>query len=493
MKTHLHIFYMALLLFSNLLFSQNKIALVIGNGSYSDVPLRNPVNDATDMANTLTELGFNATLKTNLNQQQLEDAIRAFEMKIASGDIALFYFSGHGVQVDGLNYLVPVGAGIQAENEVRYKCTEAGLVLDKMESAGSGMNIIILDACRDNPFKGVRSGTKGFAQMSAPTGSIISYSTAPGSVAMDGDSRNSPYTRNLIDAMKIQGLKIEDVFKKERNNDAKETANRQIPWESSSLMNDFYFKPGFAIYQTQENTSTIYNLPTDPKSDFGIELVFVKGGAFTMGCTREQTDCEEDEKPAHKVTVDDFYIGKYEVTQKQWSDVMGTSPSAFKKNEENCPVELVDWNEIQDFIKKLNQKTNKNYRLSTEAEWEYAARGGNKGRGTKYSGSNNLDEVGWYSGNSSRKTYPVGQKKANELGLYDMTGNVWEWCSDWYGSDYYKNSPQNNPMGPSTGSHRVMRGGSLRYYHQNCRVSFRDFGDPDDGRNCLGFRLAQDN
>lgn len=145
--------------------SQNKIALVIGNANYDGASLRNPVNDATDMASTLRGLGFNVSLKTNLNRQQLEDAIRGFGTQINSGDIALFYFSGHGVQVDGLNYLIPIGAGIQAENEVRYGCTEAGFVLDKMESAGSGMNIIILDACRDNPFKGVRSGTKGFAHM----------------------------------------------------------------------------------------------------------------------------------------------------------------------------------------------------------------------------------------------------------------------------------------------------------------------------------------
>jgi uncharacterized protein (TIGR02145 family) len=248
--------------------SQNKIALVIGNANYDGASLRNPVNDATDMASTLRGLGFNVSLKTNLNRQQLEDAIRGFGTQINSGDIALFYFSGHGVQVDGLNYLIPIGAGIQAENEVRYGCTEAGFVLDKMESAGSGMNIIILDACRDNPFKGVRSGTKGFAHMSAPTGSIISYSTAPGSVAYDGEGRNSPYTANLMDAMKTQGLKIEDMFKKVRNNVAKETANRQIPWESSSLMNDFYFKPGVMEKTTPDQGSTIPPISTSTSGAF---------------------------------------------------------------------------------------------------------------------------------------------------------------------------------------------------------------------------------
>ena len=225
-------------------------------------------------------------------------------------------------------------------------------------------------------------------------------------------------------------------------------------------------------------------------NDFGIELVYVRGGTFTMGCTSEQGgDCEGDEKPAHQVTLSDFYIGKYEVTQKQWRAVMGSDPPELRfKGCDNCPVERVSWNDIQEFIKKLNQKTGKNYRLPTEAEWEYAARGGIQSKGYKYAGSNNIGEVAWYDGNSSSKTHPVGGKKANELGLYDMSGNVWEWCSDWYGS--YSSGSQRNPQGPSSGSSRVLRGGCWDGYSGDCRVAYRGSGNPGFRHSNSGFRLA---
>jgi formylglycine-generating enzyme required for sulfatase activity len=217
-------------------------------------------------------------------------------------------------------------------------------------------------------------------------------------------------------------------------------------------------------------------------------MVRVRGGTFTMGCTGEQGgDCDDDEKPTHQVTVSDYYIGKYEVTQKEWRGVMGNSPSNFK-NCDNCPVEQVSWADIQEFLSKLNAKTGKSYRLPTEAEWEYAARGGSSGRGYKYSGSNNLDEVAWYDGNSGSKTHPVGQKKANELGLYDMSGNVWEWCADWYGD--YSSGAQTNPNGPSRASDRVTRGGSWHGDAQYCRVSLRNFNAPSGRYYTLGFRLA---
>ncbi|MDR3261780.1 MAG: formylglycine-generating enzyme family protein, partial [Tannerella sp.] len=217
-----------------------------------------------------------------------------------------------------------------------------------------------------------------------------------------------------------------------------------------------------------------------------IQMVLVRSGTFTMGCTSEQDVCYNDEKPAHKVTLSYFYIGKYEVTQKQWTDIMGTNPSKFKGD--NLPVEGVSWNAVQEFISKLNAQTGKNYRLPTEAEWEYAARGGESSRGYKYSGSNNVGEVAWYSGNSGDKTHPVGTKKANELGIYDMSGNVWEWCSDWYGA--YSSSSQTNPQGATSGSYRVARGGGWSGYARNVRVPFRNARAPGNRSSYLGFRLA---
>jgi formylglycine-generating enzyme required for sulfatase activity len=220
-----------------------------------------------------------------------------------------------------------------------------------------------------------------------------------------------------------------------------------------------------------------------------IEMVYVAGGTFTMGCTAEQgDDCFNGEKPAHQVTLNDYYIGKYEVTQAQWKAIMGNNPSHFKGCD-NCPVERVSWHEIQEFISKLNQKTGKNYRLPTEAEWEYAARGGKQSKGYKYSGSDNADEVAWYDDNSNYETHPVGQKAANELGIYDMSGNVLEWCSDWY--ENYANASQTNPKGSSTGSLHVNLGGSWYSSVRNVRVSARDGDIPNNHNADLGFRLAR--
>ena len=217
------------------------------------------------------------------------------------------------------------------------------------------------------------------------------------------------------------------------------------------------------------------------------EMVRVEGGTFTMGATSEQgVDAWKDEKPSHQVTLSSYMIGKTEVTQALWQAVMGSNPSYFKGS--NLPVEQVSWEDCQTFIRKLNAITGKNFRLPTEAEWEFAARGGNKSRGFKYSGSNTIDDVAWYDDNSADKTHPVATKAPNELGIYDMTGNVWEWCSDRYGS--YSSSSQYNPTGPNSGSDRVYRGGCWDYGAWSCRVSNRINRDPTDPSSFLGLRLA---
>ena len=216
-------------------------------------------------------------------------------------------------------------------------------------------------------------------------------------------------------------------------------------------------------------------------------MVKVQGGTFTMGATSEQgSDAYDDENPAHRVTLSDYYIGQTEVTQALWQAVMGSNPSNWEGS--NQPVEQVSYDDCLRFISHLNQLTGRHFRLPTEAEWEYAARGGNKSRGYKYAGSNNLGNVAWYDGNSSGHPYPVAQKHANELGLYDMTGNVWEWCHDWYGS--YSSTSQTNPQGPSEASDRVLRGGSWRSNAWGSRVSLRGDDTPDRSDGTIGLRLA---
>ena len=224
------------------------------------------------------------------------------------------------------------------------------------------------------------------------------------------------------------------------------------------------------------------------KDGICIEMVKVEGGTFMMGATSEMKNPNSNEKPVHQVTLtNDYYMGKYEVTQALWQAVMGSNPSEYKGD--NLPVETVSWNDCQKFISKLNSLTGRMFRLPTEAEWEYAARGGKESRGYQYSGSSNISDVAWYDENSGSKTHPVGTKQANELGIYDMTGNVWEWCSDWYSS--YSSSSQTNPTGSDSGSARVSRGGGWNCNASYCRLSVRFYYTPPDflGYN-LGLRLA---
>jgi len=253
-----------------------------------------------------------------------------------------------------------------------------------------------------------------------------------------------------------------------------------------------------------------------------IPMVFVDGGSFTMGCADDK-ECQKNEKPTHSVTVEAFYIGKYEVTQKQWNTIMADpnaapkvsrldyvfgdvrssdevqrtlvahNKSAFSEPNfrgDDLPVENVSWDDVSAFLSKLNEKTGKKFRLPTEAEWEYAARGGSMSKGYKYSGGNDINAVAWYAGNSERTSRPVGTKAPNELGIYDMSGNVYEWCFD--GQRVFNSSSQTNPMGPTTANApRVDRGCSWARASKDCRVAYRGSPDPSNKRaNDIGFRLA---
>ncbi len=602
---------------------QARYALVIGNAKYRASPLRNSVNDATDIASALRSSGFKVTLLKNGSHRQMKKAIKKFGRNLSNGGVGLFYFAGHGLQVDGHNYLVPIGADLDTESEVEYEAIDAGRVLGQMEDAGNDVNIVILDACRNNPYaRSFRSARKGLAQMDAPTGSIVAYSTAPGSVAADGHGRNGVYTKHLLKYMRQENLTIGQLLMQVRKGVLRETGKKQIPWESSSLTGNFYFRGGgvqvvasspihqgsgtdrdalfwqsinastdpamFQAYldqfpngtfaslaslklsqlqQVREQSSLTvrsqpqsaririlninpaykagmklaparyhlevsargyetktqwFELPasedyelavrlkqikakgpkkgdtyTDPTT--GIQFVYIPKGCYQMGSSNGGSD----EKPVHEVCVDGFYMGKYEVTQGQYQAIMGKNPSKFKSGN-NYPVEQVSWHDAQSFIKKLKQQTGKTYRLPTEAEWEYAARGGTT---TMYYWGNQPSCHKALYGNDPgseddkcisivrRKgltlgsTVSVGRYPANPFGLYDMTGNVWEWCSDWYDSSYYGSSPRQNPQGPSSGSYRVVRGGCWSTAASLVSMANRFRDKPDIADYYMGFRL----
>lgn len=223
--------------------TRQRVALVVGNSSYRDAPLANPVNDARAIAKALEASGFQVTLRENVDQRAMLASLREFGDKLRSGGTGLFYFAGHGMQIKGRNYLVPVGAAIEREDEVAYNAVDAQAVLDKMEAAGNEANIMILDACRNNPFgRSSRSAQSGLAQMDAPVGTLVAYATAPGTVASDGTGSNGLYTQHLLKAMGQPGSKVEDVFKQVRANVRRDSQGKQVPWESTSLEGDFYFR-----------------------------------------------------------------------------------------------------------------------------------------------------------------------------------------------------------------------------------------------------------
>lgn len=271
-----------------------------------------------------------------------------------------------------------------------------------------------------------------------------------------------------------------------------------INTRNNKITNILKTLPTYLSYRTLNNNSVV-NTTTTTGTDYtelvngaSIDMVFIPGGAFQMG----SNNGDDDEKPVHRIKIDDFYIGKYEVSQLQWQALMGSNPSSFKGN--NLPIERVSWNDAQEFIQKLNDKTGKHYRLPTEAEWEYACRSGtstpfNTGQNLSASQANydgNYPYNGAAKGIYRESTTPVGSFRPNSFGLYDMHGNVWEWCSDWFDSGYYAKSPPNNPTGSATGSIRVLRGGSWYDFAQNCRTANRDYDSPGNRYDALGFRLV---
>ena len=260
-------------------------------------------------------------------------------------------------------------------------------------------------------------------------------------------------------------------------------------YSSSSSQTGYASQPTPAV--NQDFTETAWGI--------NMKMIWVEGGDFLMGCTSEQSDCKSDEQNVRRVTVDGFYIGMLEVTQSQWEKVVGTSifqqlskadsDFSLKGVGPDYPMYYVSWDEAMEFCRLLSNKTGRTYTLPTEAQWEYAARGGNKNEGAEYAGSNMIDAVAWYTGNSGNSTHIVGSKRANALGIYDMSGNVWEWCKDWYAKSYVSYDT-NNPVGPSSGSYRVNRGGCCSNSAFYCRVAYRNFSLPGYRFYGLGFRVV---
>lgn len=532
---------------------KKRVALVIGNAAYPGAgALRNPANDARDFAAKLKKLGFDVTVRTDMRYRDMLRSLTDFGDKVHTGNEVLFFYAGHGMQVRGRNYLIPIDAEIRGESSVSSEAVDVDQLLDKLSPAR--LSIVILDACRNNPFeRRFRGGGQGLAQINAPNGTLIAYATAPGKVAADGEGRNGLYTGELLAAMDVPGIKIEDVFKRVRGNVVRKSGDAQTPWESSSLTGDFYFRQGdggvmststhatapidtgvmeLAFWESIKNSTDMEDFQayldkypngqfislaerrvkkkleketetpaiTAPVGASGTiikdcadcpEMVAIPAGSFEMG------GAGDNEKPIHRVVLKGFALGRTEVTQGQWKAVMGSNPSDFKDCGDDCPVEKVNWGEAQEFVRKLSMKTGKIYRLPSEAEWEYACRAGGA---QTYCGGETTDSVAWtgnsagiswFTSSSGNKTHAVARKQANAWGLYDMSGNVWEWTEDCWNVSYSGAPGDGSAWISGNCGQRVVRGGSWLNAPLSAGSAIRSRMDTTDGNYIIGFRLAR--
>jgi len=520
-QIHLLIIFLLLVIsIQPLIASQNRIALVIGNDNYKQAALKNSVNNAKLISEKLQQHGFNVEYLTDASQRQMEDAIRRFGKKLKN-NVGLFYFSGHGLQLNKLNYLLPIDAVIESEADVKYESIDLGRIISQMELARNDLNFIILDASRKNPFTKIfHTKHQGLALVKPSKGINILYATEPGK-KVDVNINNNLFTKKLLASLSEPNLQLLDIFQNTSNAVKLASEGKQIPrletTTSINIKNDIAFWDNLDNNSTESYQDYLVKYPqgrfvelankkikyllskktnsknSDQKSNYsnviidsitGMDLIKVPSGCFQMG----SDNGDSDEKPIHKVCITNtFYLGKYEVTQGQWEKIMGNNPSRLKKGN-NHPVEEVSWNIIQKFIKKLNEKTGKEYRLPTEAEWEYACRSG--GKDQKYCGGNNLSDYAWYEEAWKDGHRSVGGKLPNGLGLYDMSGNVWEWVQDGYKENYYNNSPTNNPTGVPNTIYRGIRGSSWGNQEKYLRSANRGRDEPNHRGKDVGFRLA---
>lgn len=503
-------------LFTLYLTAAERVALIIGNNAYQHgSPLSNCVNDARSVAASLKECGFEVIVMENSALKNMEDKLREFKKSATGAKAAWFYYAGHGAEVAGANYLIPVDAKVETEYEVKHKTLPLDLVLGALDEAGTPLKVVVLDSCRDNPFgrNWKRTGSAGLAAIGAsPEGTIIAYATSPGKVAADGKGLNSPYTTALITALAKPGLGIDAIFRETGRTVQELTGGVQNPWINLSFYGDFVLRPG----AVGSNPAPSRPAPAAPlaapplanakigdkytlKLPGGAEMTFCycPPGSFTMGSPKSEQGRTDKEDQAQVRLSRGFWLARTELTQDQWQAVMGNNPSEFKGAK--LPVETVNWEDILKFLEKLNAAGGLpegwKWALPTEAQWEYACRAGTtttfsfgeslSSRQANFNGNHPYGSAskGPYTG----ETNTVGSYAANAWGLNDMHGNVYEWCGDWHAKVLEGGV---DPMGPLTGVRRVIRGGSMLDKATDCRAAYRLSVEPSDRRAFLGFRPA---
>ena len=503
--------------------SGKRVALLIGNASYTVGRLTNPPNDVREMQTALEAVGFNVQIVLNANQNQMKRAVRDFGAQAQGVDVAFLYYCGHATQARGENYLIPVQATIDKEADYEVEAVAANTIMAQIVGARPKAAIVVLDACRDNPLAATtRSTSKGLGRMDAPTGTMIAFATAPNTTASD----NGLYAQTLARHIRTPGLELLDVFRRTSAEVRRASNNVQDPRISEVSINDNLYLAGqgaaaptrpvqiASVVPEPVRTAPVAQpapqlaqpvqapapQPAPPTAQVlrpgsvikdcadCPELVVIPAGRFMMG----SNDGKADEKPTHFVQIEQFAIGKTEVTQAQWQAVMGSNPSRFTNCGPTCPVEQVSWNDVQQFIQKLNAKTSQSYRLPSEAEWEYAVRAGSQSKYSFGDSEGQLGQHAWYFSNTGNSTKPVAGKQANAFGLHDMHGNVWEWVEDcWH--DNYNGAPTDGSAWTTncTNNRRVRRGGSWSSGPAVLRSANRSWFAPELRDVDAGFRLAR--
>ncbi|MGI9424122.1 MAG: SUMF1/EgtB/PvdO family nonheme iron enzyme [Hyphomicrobiaceae bacterium] len=518
--------------------AQKRVALVMGNSDYAHTTkLKNPSNDATLFATTLKRLGFEVILQTDLGLKAMQRAIRSYLALLDAGGtdaVGLVYYAGHGVQVEGVNYLVPTDARIDREGDVAIESVSASKLLAGLRMAKNNLNIIILDACRNNPFRGFsRSAARGLARLDAPRGSYIVFATAPGDVAADGAGDNSPFTEALSRYMATPGLNVEQIIKRVGRQVSKTTGGRQRPWLSSSVYDDF-FPAGRGVGKWATVTQGRSNAANGPAKSLAAnakpapvqapakvasvfrdcpacpELVVVPPGRFEMGSANARFR-DRNQEPLHAVTIKrPLAVGRFEVTFDEWEACLkGGGCAGYNPRDEDWgrgrrPVIRVNWEDAITYVEWLKFTTKKPYRLLSEAELEYVARAGSK---TLFSTGDtittyqaNFDGRRSYNngpkGRLLARTSEVGSYKPNAFGVFDMHGNVAEWLSDCWHKNY-QGAPSDGSswLTPPRGqrcTRRIVRSGSYFRSARFIRSSARYSMSPSLRSRETGLRVARD-
>jgi len=480
-----------------------RFALVIGNGAYKTKPIKQAVADARAVKNRLQEMGFSVVYRENLGENDIEATLNEFRDRLEAGAQALFFYSGHAMQLNGVNYLSPVDTKVESGKDVQLQSLNLNHVLDIMNNAGTQPNLVFLDASRKSPFSNkVHKGVFGLAKVEPAAGMLISYANGLGRFAEDGDGASSLYTENLLAAMNEIDTPIQSLMARFGEKVAQVSMGKQLPWLADRIGGDYFLASGRFTAAKAEATDGNAPAPAAPRHGdvmteplTGMEFIYIEPGTFMMGSPESEAERYDDEQ-LHEVRINrGFWMSKYEVTFEQY-DAFSKATRHARPLDENWgrgkrPVIYVRWFNAVAYANWLSGQTGQHYRLPTEAEWEYAARAGTT---TAYSFGDNVDDFvdyAWNGKSANYRTHPVGGKRPNPWGLYDMHGNVWEWTASKYAEDYDGSEIEDSSLDISRDK-RVVRGGAWYFFPRGMRSADRRTYNPKYQLSYIGFRLIRE-